>query len=153
MRYAAFVVVLVGLVSVGCKPAEDRERDRLAKESEAAASESQTLAEAKIAGVGVGKQGQGLGDVSSANPANFVAAPAKAYFQIKERIVFEQLIPKVMQLYQATNGHLPKTHEAYMKELEANRIKLPELPEGQVYRYRPEEGELYVEPVAPKQGQ
>jgi hypothetical protein len=94
-----------------------------------------------------------LGDVSSANPANFVAAPAKAYFQIKERIVFEQLIPKVMQLYQATNGHLPKTHEAYMKELEANLIKLPELPEGQVYRYRPEEGELYVEPVSPNPGQ
>ncbi|MFN7841081.1 MAG: hypothetical protein ACK5YR_10670 [Pirellula sp.] len=153
MRYAAFLGVLVGLVSVGCKPAEDRERDRLARESEAATSESQTLAEPKIAGVGVGKQGQGLGDVSSANPANFVAAPAKAYFQIKERIVFEQLIPKVMQLYQATNGHLPKTHEAYMKELETNRIKLPELPEGQVYRYRPEEGELYVEPVAQQPGQ
>jgi hypothetical protein len=153
MRYAAFAVVLAGLISVGCKPEEDRERDRLAKENVAETSESQALAEAKIAGVGVGKQGQGLGNVSSANPANFVAAPAKAYFQIKERIVFEQLIPKVMQLYQATNGHLPKTHEAYMKELEANLIKLPELPEGQVYRYRPEEGELYVEPITTKQGQ
>lgn len=151
MRRAAFMVVCVGLVSVGCKPAEDREKDRLARENGATSSES--VAEAKIAGVGVGKQGQGLGDVSSANPANFVAAPAKAYFQIKERIVFEQLIPKVMQLYQATNGHLPKSHEAYMKELEANNIKLPQLPEGQVYRYRPEEGELYVEPAMPNQGQ
>ena len=152
MRYTVFLVVLAGLVSVGCKPAEDRERDRIAKEKEAAASTTQTLEEAKVAGVGVGKQGQGMGDVSSANPANFVAAPVKAYFQVKERIVFDQ-ITSVMKLYQATNGYLPKTHEAYMKELEANFIKLPELPEGQVYRYRPEEGELYVEPVAPKPGQ
>ncbi|MCU0713662.1 MAG: hypothetical protein MUC43_16510 [Pirellula sp.] len=152
MRNALLLVMVAGLFSVGCKPEEDRERDRLARENEAAASAEPTLQEPKIAGVGVGKQSQGMGDVSSANPANFVAAPAKAYFQIKERIVFEQLIPKVMQLYQATNGHLPKTHEAYMKELEVNLIKLPELPPGQVYRYRPEEGELYVEPSAPKQG-
>ncbi|MFN7874996.1 MAG: hypothetical protein ACK5PB_06760 [Pirellula sp.] len=152
MRSTVFMIVFIGLVNVGCKPAEDRDRDRLARENEATASKNEFVADARIAGVGVGKQGQGLGDVGSANPANFVAAPAKAYFQIKERIVFEQLIPKVMQLYQATNGHLPKSHEVYMKELEANQIKLPELPQGQVYRYRPEEGELYVEPVGPSQG-
>lgn len=146
------LVLLASGIFVGCKPEEDRERDRIANEKANLAAETQTLTEPKIAGVGVGKQSQGIGDVSSANPANFVAAPAKVYFQIKERIVFEQLIPKVMQLYQATNGHLPKTHEAYMKELETNLIKLPELPAGQVYRYRPEEGELYVEPAVPSQG-
>lgn len=146
MRVAKVLVLLAGLASVGCKPEEERERDRLARANEVGGS-TQTLDEPKKAGVGVGKQGQGFGELNSANPANLVAAPAKVYFQLKERIVFEIQIPKAIQAYQAINGFLPKTHDDYMKELEANLIKLPELPEGQVYRYRPEEGELYVEPA------
>lgn len=146
MKSRIILSVLCGVISIGCKPAEDRERDRQAKQ-DAAQDSAQSEQESRVAGVGVGKKGQSFGELDSANPANLVAAPAKAYFQIKERIVFDQ-IHKLMELYRATNGHLPKTHEAFMKELADNRLKLPELPEGQVYRYRPDEGELYVEPAS-----
>ena len=51
-----------------------------------------------------------------------------------------------MQLYKASNGYLPKSHEIFWKEIiEANSIQLPELPEGERYAYDPEQGELMVE--------
>ncbi|XZE20165.1 hypothetical protein SH449x_000023 [Pirellulaceae bacterium SH449] len=145
MKYLIILSTLCCVIGIGCKPAEERERDRQASQN-AAQDSDQSAQESRVAGVGVGRQGQSFGELNPANPANFIAAPAKAYFQIKERIVFDQ-IHKLMDLYRATNGYLPKTHESFMKELADNRIKLPELPVGQIYRYRPDEGELYVEPA------
>ena len=51
-----------------------------------------------------------------------------------------------MQLFQATNGHFPKSHEEFMKEIiEFGQIKLPELPEGKSYVYEPKTHQLMVE--------
>lgn len=70
----------------------------------------------------------------------------KAYFQAKERIVFEIQLPEAMKLYQATNGYFPKTEEDFWEQIvKANFISLPELPAGHRYVYRPENGELFVE--------
>jgi hypothetical protein len=54
-----------------------------------------------------------------------------------------------MQLYEATNGKKPTTHEEFMEQIiRANQIVLPELPAGQRYVYDPETGELMVEKPA-----
>jgi len=72
--------------------------------------------------------------------------PAKAYFSARERIVFEIAVPKALQLYEATNGSPPRSHEEFMTQvIEAQGIKLPELPPGQRYVYDPQTKELMVE--------
>jgi hypothetical protein len=75
-----------------------------------------------------------------------VTTPISTYFQLRERIVFNIEIPKAMQLYEATNGGKPKTQEDFMRDIiQANMIKLPELPPGHKYLYDPQKGELMVE--------
>ena len=72
--------------------------------------------------VGVGEKGRGYG-------AGPVATPVAALFASKERIIFEMRIPEAMKIYKALNGRAPKSHEEFMKGIiEADRIKLPELP-------------------------
>jgi len=83
----------------------------------------------KAAVVGVGKRGRGYG-------AGVIATPIAAYFSTKERVAFDIQLTSAMNLYQATNGHFPKTHEEFMEEIvKKNSIKLPELPAGERYVY------------------
>jgi hypothetical protein len=78
-----------------------------------------------------------------------IAQPALTLFQTKEKVVFEIQIPQAMEIYRATDGEYPATHEDFMaKIIKANKIQLPKLPAGQEYRYRPEEHQLWVEPKA-----
>jgi hypothetical protein len=89
--------------------------------------------------VGVGEKGRGYG-------GGMITEPIHQYFAAKERIAFEIELPKAMQLYQATHDKLPPSHEAFMRDIiEANQIKLPQLPEGHTYKYDPKSGELMVE--------
>lgn len=75
-----------------------------------------------------------------------VTTPIGAYFQARERIVFEIAIPGAMRLYVAEKDHYPKTQEDFMRDIiQANQIKLPELPPGHKYVYDPKKGELMVE--------
>ena len=75
-----------------------------------------------------------------------VTTPISTYFQIRERAVFDIQIPQAMQLYEATNGAKPKTQEEFMRDIiQANMIKLPELPAGHKYVYDPQKGALMVE--------
>ncbi len=92
------------------------------------------------AAVGVGAKGNyGPGLIST---------PASAYWKTQEKIVFEIQIPKALQLYKALgDGAGPASHEAFMSEIiQANRIPLPELPEGQIYRYDPATEQVMVVP-------
>jgi hypothetical protein len=105
------------------------------------------------AGVGVGAKGASLRDSSIS--ARLVSGKARAFFDVKEKLVFETTIPYALNLYKASDsfGRGPKTHEEFMdKIIKANNIVLPELPEGMRYRYRPDdgdqEGELWVENIA-----
>ncbi|HUY87260.1 MAG TPA: hypothetical protein VMV10_00850 [Pirellulales bacterium] len=75
-----------------------------------------------------------------------VTTPISAYFQAKERVIFEIQIPHALQLYEATNGSKPKTQEEFMREIiQTYMIRLPELPAGHKYVYDPQKGELMVE--------
>jgi hypothetical protein len=152
LRLTGFSLLCVGvMVSIlGCKTEAQVQAERAAAERAQAEAESAQAARienmpAQKAGVGVGAQGRSLDDVGSNTPGGIIAAPAKAYFAVRERVVFEIQIPQMLNLYNATNGRMPKSHEEFMKEVEANKIVLPKLPEGRVYRFRPDEGELYVE--------
>jgi len=93
---------------------------------------------AKVAGVGVGRKGRDYG-------TGPVATPLAARWAAAERIAFDVQIPQAMNLYKAVNGHAPRSHEEFMRKIiEENRIDLPELPEGEVYRYDPEREQLTV---------
>jgi len=75
-----------------------------------------------------------------------VTTPIGTYFEARERIVFEIAIPGAMRLYDAEKGYKPKTQEDFMRDIiQANMIKLPELPPGHKYVYDPKKGELMVE--------
>ncbi len=64
-------------------------------------------------------------------------------------MVFEIQVPHALQLYEATNGRKPATHEEFMEQIiKANQIELPELPAGQRYIYDSQTGELMVEKPA-----
>lgn len=91
-----------------------------------------------VAGVGV----TGKGNYGS-NP---VSTPASVYWKTKERLVFEIQIKQALDLYHAERGYYPKTEEEfYDRIIKFNHIQLPELPEGHVYVYDAEAGQLMVE--------
>jgi hypothetical protein len=49
-------------------------------------------------------------------------------------------------LYKALEGAAPKSHDEFMEQvIQANQIKLPVLPPGARYVYKPETEELMVE--------
>jgi hypothetical protein len=96
--------------------------------------------------VGVGQRGRSLDDQTGIGRR--IAQPAVSLFAFRERAVFEIQIPQAMQLFEATEGRKPTSHDEFMTRIiRENQIQLPELPEGSEYRYRPQEGELWVEPV------
>ncbi len=100
--------------------------------------------EAVRAEVGVGQKGRSLDEYEGA-----LVTPAKAYFSVREKVIFEIQIPQAMQFYKAESGNGPKTHEEFMEKIiAANQIKLPELPTGQRYQYNVELDELQV--IRPK---
>jgi hypothetical protein len=97
---------------------------------------------------GVGKQGRSLDGETGIG--KMISAPASTLFTVKEKVVFEIQIPTQLNHFKAIEGRLPKSHEEYMEKIiKAGQIKLPELPDGKVYRYNVELGELWVDPVTP----
>lgn len=94
---------------------------------------------------GVGIKGRSLDQYEGV-----IVTPAKAYFSARERIAFEIAVPHALNLYKASEGHAPKTHEEFMEKIvEFNQIKLPLLPQGHKYVYDPMTEQLMVE--RPKQ--
>jgi hypothetical protein len=90
---------------------------------------------------GVGLKGRSLDEYEGP-----VVTPAKAFFAAKERIAFEIEVPHALQLYEASSGEAPKTHDEFMENvIKANQIKLPVLPPGHKYVYDPATKQLMVE--------
>ena len=90
---------------------------------------------------GVGIKGRSLDQYEG-----ILVTPAKAYFSVRERIVFEDQIPHALNLYKATEGQGPKSHEEFMEKIiQFNRIKLPQLPPDAKYVYDVEKEMLMVE--------
>lgn len=108
---------------------------------------------AQRATAGVGKQGEKLQNHNQAQ--KIISGPASALFQVRQRAIFDIQIPHALQLYKATNGRAPRTHEEFVKEiLEPNQLVLPELRAGMVYQFNTETEELWVYPeneVPPQQ--
>ena len=93
--------------------------------------------------VGVGVKGRSL---ENKELVQAIVTPARSLFATRERLMFEVQIPKAMDLFAATNGRKPNSQEEFWQQIiEANNLKLPELPEGQRYIYDPQAGELMVE--------
>ncbi len=99
-----------------------------------------------VAEAGVGKRGQSLKNETGVG--RFIAQPAMSLFAVEQRMVFQVQIPQALDLYKASNGRLPKSHDEFMTQIiKANNIRLPELPAGQVYKFHPDDGQLYVHPA------
>ena len=105
-------------------------------QSDAAEASEPTLEKADV---GAGKKGRGYG-------GDPITEPAKQYFAIRERAVFQIQIPQALNMYKALNGKLPKDHEEFMsKVIKENNISLPELPEGKKYLFDADKGELMIQ--------
>jgi hypothetical protein len=74
-----------------------------------------------------------------------VTTPISVYFQAQERLIYDS-VTYAVKLFEAEHGYKPKTEEEFMKKvIEANQIRLPQLPPGSKYKYDPQTGELMVE--------
>jgi hypothetical protein len=90
---------------------------------------------------GVGIKGRSLDEYEGV-----VVTPVKSLFAFKEKAVFDIQIPQALTLFNASEGRNPMNHEEFMEKIvEANNIRLPELPEGHRYLYDPATNELMVE--------
>ncbi len=89
---------------------------------------------------GVGAKGRSLD-----NEKGVLVTPAKTLFAARERVVFEIQIPQALQLFKATNGQPPASHDEFMQRvIGENAIQLPMLPAGQRYQYDPATEQLMV---------
>lgn len=130
----AFGILLISLTA--CKPPTAATPER---ETEGPSIQAQKAV------TGVGKQGQSLKD--NEGIAKVISGPAAALINFKQKAVFEIQIPQALNLFQGLEGRLPKSHQEFMEKIvTANRIQLPELPAGAVYRFNTEKGELWVYP-------
>jgi hypothetical protein len=126
------LVVLISVCSLGCVPTP----------AEPVAGD----VEAQKAVAGVGKGGQRLKDHSQYG--KILSGPISTLKHIQQLAPLEIQIPHALNLFKAEHGRAPKDHAEFMaKIIEFNRIQLPELPEGAVYHYNKEAGELWVYPA------
>lgn len=128
----SLLMVATCLLLAGCEqPA--------AQTSQPAASADQAPQGDQRAEVGVGKKGHyGPG---------IVTTPLSARFRAEEKLNFAQA-NHVLQIYKATHGKAPQSHEEYMEKIiKANHLKLPELPEGREYFYDVEKEELWTRDI------
>ena len=89
--------------------------------------------------VGVGAKGKGYGNALP------LLKPAATFWKAKEALAFNAVIPKNMQLFEATNGRKPKSHEEFMQKIiRDGKVSLPDLDEGLEYFYDAKKGELMV---------
>lgn len=131
------LLILVAIGLIGCsKPASPSTAQTQSEPAEVVAQK---------AVAGVGKKGQSLKD--NQGIAKVISGPAAAYFNVEQKAVLEWQIPQALQMYKASEGRFPKNHQEFMERIvDANKLSLPELPKGAVYRFDPEKGELWVYP-------
>ncbi|MEN6558797.1 MAG: hypothetical protein ABFC54_11515 [Thermoguttaceae bacterium] len=116
------------------------------KETPKDASQETPAKTSTKAAVGVGAKGR----YDTSGPASVITVPVASLFSTKERLAFEIQIPQAMNLFKASEGRAPKSHEEFMERIiKEQRIQLPELPEGERYRYDPKSEQLMVDRPAP----
>jgi hypothetical protein len=131
-------LLMASLLILGC----DRPPEAT---SSVAAPEPDNAIVASKAKAGVAKQGQLL--QKHTDTQKIISGPANALLQFKQTAVFDLQVAPALKLFQASEGRFPKSHEEFMEKIiKANSLQLPELPEGAVYRFNTEVGELWVYP-------
>ncbi|WP_145074393.1 hypothetical protein [Aureliella helgolandensis] len=152
MRFQLFrlFVMSCSLASlVACAPESgppaSAEPEDAATEQSAAMPNGPPVIQAQQALAGVGKRGQSLKNESGI--AKIITGPASALFNVEQKAVLEFQIPPAINMFKATEGRFPNSHEEFMQKIvKANSLQLPELPEGAVYKFNSEKGELWVYP-------
>lgn len=164
MKYVTLLMMLLAACSIGCIPGtggsanaptppaapEPTAPPELPDEEppQPATADVEPTAppmERVVAEAGVGKKGQSL-----EGETGIVVEPVKQLIKFEQKAIFDLQIKPALELYKASNGSYPKTHEEFMsKIIKANNIPLPPLPEGQQYVFDSEAGQLMVE--RPKQ--
>ena len=72
-------------------------------------------------------------------------AGISSYFRTRENLTYNVQIPHAMNLYKATHGRAPQTHDEFWREIiQANNLKMPDLNDGCSYEYNPEKEVLEV---------
>lgn len=144
MRYHALLCASLAAILAGCLPPSTAKKAPATAPATPAKVDPVTPAaptERVVAEAGVAKRGQ-----STAGETGILVEPVKQLFRFEQKAVFDLQIKPALNLYQASTGAFPKTHEEFMEKIiKANNIKLPVLPEGQTYVFDPEEGQLMVE--------
>jgi hypothetical protein len=98
-----------------------------------------TVSSREKAAAGAGKKGRGYG-------GGLISEPARQYFRIRERAVFDIQIPHALKMFKAINEKGPADHDEFMdKIIRENSISLPELPAGKEYVFDADKGELMIQ--------
>lgn len=131
------LIVIVCIMTSGCVPPAEPVRPT---------APDAPPTEAVKAEAGVGKQGRSLdGDTGV---QQMISGPISTYFKVKEKIAFDLSVKPAIELFKASEGRFPKSHEEFMEKIiKANQIALPALPEGMTYRFHSDVGELWVHPI------
>ncbi len=80
----------------------------------------------------------------SRQAGGYLGAVGHARFYAEHQLIFTS-IKHALNLYWATNGEYPKTHDEFMeKVIKFNQIQLPKLDEGVEYLYDPEDHKLKI---------
>jgi len=80
----------------------------------------------------------------SRQAGGYLGAVGHARFYAEHKLIFTS-IDHALNLYWATEGNYPKTHDEFMEKIiKFNQIQLPELDEGVEYIYDPEDHKLKI---------
>ncbi|RMF40680.1 MAG: hypothetical protein D6753_11225 [Planctomycetota bacterium] len=141
--YGCWLVGAALMFPTGCNT--DATKNTAAGTSDETAQASAPPRQAQKAVAGVGQAGSQLQEHSDAQ--KLISGPASQLLQFRQKAVLEIQVPQALQLFRATEGRWPNSHEEFMEKIvRANRLNLPELPPGMVYRFNVEKGELWVYP-------
>ena len=135
------VVLLTVAWMFGCEPASE-----VSNNSPAAPPPPPPPAGEVAAANSVDEQQQPKGEVAKSGfgakghyeSNDLLSVTVSARFRAEERLLLGK-ITHGLQLYKATHGDYPDTHEEFWKEIiEKNFIAMPKLKPGEEYRYDPE---------------
>lgn len=110
-----------------------QEAARVAQEEAAAAAAAQTPPAVEVVTAHSPKKGRSL------QGGGYLSVVTGTRFWAEHQMILNN-IRHAVDLYEATNSRYPKTQDEFMREIiQANDIKLPELPDGYEYFYDPDE--------------
>ncbi len=127
------------------KAVAEEKTEKLAQEADSAAINGEA-ANSETVNIEQGFTGKGqYGQTGGEQVSDIITVPVGSLFSTRERL-FMMTLQNAENMYKADNDNkMPATHEEYMEKIvNANMIKLPELPDGQEYLYDPDTQKLMI---------